>query len=112
MRYEICVHCDHFVESEEAGYEHLDNGMQPDYDHEAAPSGVEHSLADWKQTRPDLFVTHADGNIGPNSVHHVAQRVRSEIVMYECEKGHKWDSEYIEDVFLRCPTCGENSWVA
>jgi hypothetical protein len=93
--YELCRDCDHFIEANAsldedierydlAPFIHLDNGNK-DHDHDAAPSGSELAgadltetwtpgvamfLSDWRAQRPDLFVGHADGQIGPNSRFH------------------------------------------
>ena len=75
-QYEICARCDHFVEDDDDGLGHdviihLDDGEQPDYDHEPTHSGLKMALASWQATRPDLFKRRRDGNIGPNSRYHV-----------------------------------------
>jgi hypothetical protein len=87
----LCKHCDHFVEEntnpEEiiettdttikvryddgstdifARYVHLEDGEQ-EFDHDAEPG---ETRDDWEKVRPDLFVEHADGKIGPNSIFH------------------------------------------
>jgi len=75
VMYVLCKHCDHFVEENiRAGdlslakYIHLEDGEQ-EFDHDAEPLG-EATLADWRRRRPDLFTTHPDGKIGPNSSYH------------------------------------------
>jgi hypothetical protein len=89
----LCRRCDHFIEdnaisregvpeplrSEIAEYVHLDNGNK-EHDHDAMPTGatlavewfagVAMFLSDWRAMRPDLFIGHADGQIGPNSRFH------------------------------------------
>ena len=87
--YERCYICDHFVESNDlcpgeyyhddpskpegepglARYIHFDDGEQ-EYDHDAKPSGEVHGSIDWQRLRPDLFVEHPDGKVGPNSEYH------------------------------------------
>ena len=70
----LCQHCDHFVEENigiepgQAPFMHLDNGGQ-EYDHDATP-GEHHRMKEWRELRPDLFIEHADGEIGPNSKFH------------------------------------------
>lgn len=83
--YQLCRDCDHFVEPNDAegdglaAYVHLcdaeaDNpASDPDGHHEAVPSGLTGTLAFWRSSRPDLFVDHGDGHIGPNSEQHVMQ---------------------------------------
>jgi len=74
--YEMCQHCDHFVERNDckcqgmklSKFVHLDDGSQ-EFDHDAA-HGIRHKLRVWKRLRPDLFKHHRDGKIGPNSIHH------------------------------------------
>lgn len=69
--YNKCAHCDHFIEPHEADgeYRHLDDGEQ-NYDHDAEPAGESHTVAEWMEQRPDLFVLHSDGKVGPNSSLH------------------------------------------
>jgi len=90
----LCKHCDHFVEENDSGQDresysdtqdresyavaafvHLCDGQHhtPDDHHEAEPRGEPKPLETWKAERPDLFVTHPDGLIGPNSRHHRTQ---------------------------------------
>lgn len=81
--YELCRDCDHFVEPNDVSgpgimeYIHLadcedDNpASNPDGDHDGEPSGMTGSLWTWKRRRPDLFIDHGDGHIGPNSTAHV-----------------------------------------
>jgi hypothetical protein len=72
--YELCAHCWHFIEPNIGGtpafpvadYVHLDNG-EKEHDHDATPSGDARTLDEWKTGIPELFVTYADGRIGPNS---------------------------------------------
>lgn len=75
--YYLCTQCAHFVEVNQsavlepsagyAEYVHLDDG-EPEYDHDAAP-GKPDTLAGWRRSRPELFVTYTDGKIGPNSAY-------------------------------------------
>lgn len=65
--YTMCQHCDHFVDEEDPVV-HLDDG-EKEHDHNAEP-GKTRTMHEWQQARPDLFIKHADGKIGPNSVHH------------------------------------------
>ncbi|MBM4398409.1 MAG: hypothetical protein FJ087_22305 [Deltaproteobacteria bacterium] len=77
-RYEICADCDAFIEPNEdarrdrhlAACVHVDDG-DPEYDHDATPSGDIRSLGTWRIERPDLFGEHGDGRVGPNSQYHV-----------------------------------------
>lgn len=75
LSYQLCSRCDHFVDRNDdtilglAEYLHLENGEQ-EFDHEAEPNGEVCTLAEWKALRPDLFVLHPDGAVGPNSSHH------------------------------------------
>lgn len=73
--YEQCAHCDHFIERQgTAGLvRHLDDGEQR-YNHDAAPSGEVRTFAEWLKRRPNLFVLHSDGKIGPNSALHGTRR--------------------------------------
>jgi rubrerythrin len=64
-RYRLCKHCDHFADEEG----HLEDGEQ-EFDHDPEPDGPALTLDEWKAKRPDLFVNHPDGKIGPNSIHH------------------------------------------
>lgn len=66
--YNQCAHCDHFIEPDGTAdlYRHLDDGEQS-YDHDAEPSSGAQSIAEWMEQRPDLFVRHSDGKVGPNS---------------------------------------------
>ncbi len=78
-QYEICAKCDHFIEDDDddlghAVVIHLDDGEQPTPDHDATNSGLKMPLASWKITRPDLFWTHRDGKIGPNSRYHIRRK--------------------------------------
>lgn len=67
--YDLCKHCDHFVEKDHG---HLCDEVDhcPDDHHAAEARGEPKSLQEWQKFRPDLFVTHRDGLIGPNSAHH------------------------------------------
>jgi|WetSurMetagenome_2_1015567.scaffolds.fasta_scaffold03898_27 hypothetical protein len=74
----LCEKCDHFVEPNEeediekwdcAEYIHLDDG-EKDHDHDAQPSQYRALLTAWRLSRPDLFLPHSDGKIGPNSRYH------------------------------------------
>lgn len=73
-----CKKCDHFVERNHDAddnhslceFIHLDDGDK-DHNHDAEP-GQTKSLDEWKTNRPDLFIKHIDGKIGPNSLHHVS----------------------------------------
>lgn len=82
----ICAYCDHFVSSNPA-YEHDGPSAvvvpcawlhdadgedhEPDDWHNAAPRPDKpRTLAEWQADRPDLFVMHPDGLIGPNSAYH------------------------------------------
>lgn len=67
MVYNICSRCDHFVDADG----HLDDGEQ-EYDHYPAPvsGSPRRTLPRWKEIRPDLFLAHPDGKIGPNSRYH------------------------------------------
>lgn len=73
--YTLCRHCDHFVEANEPPdsdadkFLHLEEGQQ-EFDHAAEPSAQVHTLAQWRELRPDLFKKHRDGRIGPNSKFH------------------------------------------
>ena len=71
--YTLCVGCDHFVDPNDepgcAPFVHLEDGEQ-EFDHDAEPSNQVHTLEEWRKLRPDLFVKHEDGKIGPNSLHH------------------------------------------
>jgi hypothetical protein len=72
VEYTLCKRCDHFVDpddSPKSGFVHLEDGEQ-EFDHDPEPSDQTHTLAQWRVLRPDLFVTHLDGAIGPNSTHH------------------------------------------
>lgn len=71
MNYTLCKHCDHFVEIDDYSEAtiHLEDGEQ-NFDHEPELSDQSMPLEEWKKQRPDLFVTHEDGAIGPNSTHH------------------------------------------
>jgi len=77
VEYELCAYCDHFIEENsdytpESGYcthLHLENGEQ-EFDHDATPSGEIHTDDEWGKLRPDLFIEHPDGAVGPNSIHH------------------------------------------
>ena len=76
LSYEICRHCDHFIEENNpaecvprARFIHLDDGEQ-EYDHDAERSGQANTLHEWTTRRPDLFTKYPDGKIGPNSMHH------------------------------------------
>ncbi len=73
--YEQCALCDHFIEpdAEDCLFRHLDDGEQT-YDHDAEPSGEAHTFSQWMDQRPDLFVLHSDGRIGPNSNLHGNRR--------------------------------------
>jgi hypothetical protein len=73
--YEQCALCDHFIEpdAEDGLFRHLDDGEQT-YDHDPEPSGEAHSFAGWVEQRPDQFVQHSDGRIGPNSALHGNRR--------------------------------------
>ena len=75
--YEMCAQCWHFVEPNDAppappftlaSYVHLDDG-EKEHDHDATPSGDGRTLGAWRDAYPGLFVTYADGKIGPNSMH-------------------------------------------
>lgn len=68
--YDLCRHCDHFADADGT---HLCDEVHhcPDDDHRAEPRGEPRSLEEWKIARPDLFIKHTDGLIGPNSEHHV-----------------------------------------
>lgn len=79
----LCKHCEHFVEPNDPKYVaemaaaglpictflHLEDGDQ-EFDHDAEPSDQTKPGDVWWVDRPDLFREHADGNIGPNSIHH------------------------------------------
>ena len=85
----MCAKCDHFVDdnilvkgdfyfddpAKPAGEEglarfiHLEDGEQ-EFDHDAVPGGELATLSKWKLGRPELFIEHPDGKIGPNSIHH------------------------------------------
>ena len=87
--YILCKHCDHFVDDNPLGpgeffyddpakpegvagyarYDHMENGDQ-EFDHDALPDGPARFLKEWQHHRPDLFMKHKDGNIGPNSRFH------------------------------------------
>lgn len=67
----LCKKCDHFVD--EDGHMCDEIHHVPDDHHEAVGRESGHSLDEWKKIRPDLFVKHPDGLIGPNSAHHVTQ---------------------------------------
>ena len=76
MPYNLCKHCDHFVEENGptkphfgSYHLHLEDGEQ-EFDHDAEPSDQAHTLDEWQELRPDLFHEHEDGKIGPNSSHH------------------------------------------
>ena len=101
----LCTCCDHFIEKNTAegeglaAYVHLDNGEQ-EYDHEATP-GESKTMAEWKESRPDLFKSHPDGEIGPNSEYH-SQRGKDNRSFYEDndvlylnEQGHvvQWEDD-------------------
>jgi hypothetical protein len=64
-----------FIEpdAEDGLFRHLDDGEQ-NYVHDAEPSGEAHSFVEWMDLRPDLFVLHSDGRIGPNSALHGNRR--------------------------------------
>jgi hypothetical protein len=88
----LCKHCDHFVDvnivdptdkvfdplnpppadvdSHDwlAKYIHWEDGEQ-EFDHDAEP-GETHTDEEWGVLRPDLFIEHPDGNVGPNSRFH------------------------------------------
>ncbi len=73
--YELCKHCDHFIDSnegatkEQAQFVHLADERYhvPDDAHAAEPRGEVKTLARWQIDRPDLFAMFADGSVGPNS---------------------------------------------
>ena len=90
----LCRHCDHFVSENPAigasvvvstttvtitnddggtetlaRYVHAEDGEQA-FDHDAEP-GESHRGQDWARLRPDLFIEHPDGKVGPNSIHHL-----------------------------------------
>lgn len=82
----LCRHCDHFVEQNhtdaeggpatgQAAFVHLcdETHHNPDDHHEAEPRGPARRLRKWNEARPDLFVRHPDGLVGPNSSHHKTQ---------------------------------------
>ena len=83
-KYRLCKHCDHFVD-ENTGIEprnihkvtkyiHLEDGEQ-EFDHDAEPQEKDgERLSYWRANRPELFLAHPDGKIGPNSIHHNNQR--------------------------------------
>lgn len=66
--YTICDKCDHFVDKDEEGFIHLEDGEQ-EFDHDAVPKESA-TLQEWQNNRPDLFLEHPDGKIGPNSLYH------------------------------------------
>lgn len=78
IEYEMCAHlgCMHFVQPNDAfkpgygiaEYIHLDDG-EKEHNHEAIPSGVTHSLEEWRALWPELFHRFPDGKVGPNSKH-------------------------------------------
>lgn len=77
--YMLCADCDHFIEpnysfcNDESvtRYIHLEDGdKDQDGDHDAKPTRALLSLELWWTLRPDLFVTHPDGKVGPNSAYH------------------------------------------
>jgi hypothetical protein len=74
-RYTICALCDHFVMLNDdegvttADFVHLEDGEQG-FDHDARPSPAVMTLDGWKAARPDLFITHRDDKVGPNSRFH------------------------------------------
>lgn len=65
VEYQLCARCDHF--GDEDG--HYEDGEQ-EFDHGFTPSGLVHTLKEWKRRRPELFEKYPDGKIGPNSIHH------------------------------------------
>ncbi len=75
---DLCKHCDHFIEenlpkvADECEFIHLcdEAHHNPDDHHNAEPRGTPKPLEQWKKERPDLFIMHTDGLIGPNSSLH------------------------------------------
>lgn len=87
--YTLCKHCDHFVDEnyplEEglAKFIHLEDGEQ-EFDHDAEP-GETKLGEEWKHERPDLFIEHLDGAIGPNSFFH-SRRGKDDGLWYYADK--------------------------
>lgn len=74
--YDLCKECDHFIERGfTSEWEHIFDGSHHDPDARCAPRprGTPKTLVEWQKERPDLFVEHVDGLIGPNSRYHVTQ---------------------------------------
>lgn len=75
--YVLCALCAHFIEENDsyksepgirlAEFIHLDDG-DGEYNHDATP-GESDTLVGWRERRPELFATYADGKIGPNSIY-------------------------------------------
>lgn len=76
--YSLCLHCDHFIYDNDVWFDdpvgvcryiHLcdEEDHNPDDDHEATDTEYPLTLTDWGIRMPELFVTYADGLIGPNS---------------------------------------------
>jgi hypothetical protein len=68
IMYTKCKWCDHFVDEDDLI--HMDDGDK-DHDHVAELSDMTYNFYEWQYNRPDLFVLHPDGKIGPNSKRHV-----------------------------------------
>ena len=80
--FDLCKHCDHFIDQNYCDGEEVPEGVcefihccdeehhNPDDHHNAEPRGTPKTLEQWKLERPDLFVEHEDGLIGPNSEYH------------------------------------------
>jgi hypothetical protein len=73
--YTMCANCDHFIEKNDADdirdypdiavFIHLDDGKE--HDHDAKPSIVTLTIAQWRAIMPNLFTEYRDGHVGPNS---------------------------------------------
>lgn len=110
VKYTLCKHCDHFVDLEDGSlygqekdfWVHLDNGYK-EHDHDAEPSSQSMVLSEWEEARPDLFVEHPDGNIGPNSKHHKPTSVVLQPYKHDCD-------HCIWVGWVPCRDQNENGW--
>ena len=75
--YSLCKYCDFFVEfvvdpqTNQSTTRHARDGdFDPDEYHAAVSRGQFATMDHWVTQRPDLFITHEDGHVGPNSLKH------------------------------------------